>query len=134
MNTRDNMSTKSNIKEEDLLDLLDIIILKMMLVEKIEGFQIKNHYNKQLIKNVLNRALDVIVPTAERDYPIIFNAGQQDVQQVIGEYEKLISFIRDFNVPQKVMLTQMIEAFNYDKKTMEATAHRIIKKHSKQNE
>lgn len=118
-------------KEEDLLDLLDIIILKQMLVEKVEGFQIKNHYNKQMIKNVLNRALEVIVPLAERDYKIIFNAGESDVQNVIGEYEKLIAFIRDFNVPQKVMLTQMIEAFNYDKKTMEATTHRIIKKYSK---
>ena len=39
-------------KEEDLLDLLDIIILKMMLVEKLEDFQIHNHYNKQLIKNI----------------------------------------------------------------------------------
>lgn len=118
-------------KEEDLLDLLDIIILKMMLVEKLEDFQIKNHYNKQMIKNVLKRALDVIVPTAERDYPIVFNAGEKDVQQVTMEYEKLIAFIRDFNIPQKAMLTQFIEAFNYDKKTMEATTHRIIKKYSK---
>jgi hypothetical protein len=123
----------SKAKEEDLLDLLDIIILKMMLVEKIEGFQIKNHYNKQLIKNVLNRALDVIVPTAERDHQIIFKAGEEDVQMVTREYEKLISFIRDFNVPQKVMLTQMIEAFNYEKDTMEATTHRIIKKYSKKD-
>lgn len=121
----------SKPKEEDLLDLLDIIILKMMLVEKIEGFQIENHYNKQMIKNVLKKALDVIVPTAERDYPIIFNAGEKDTQQVMMEYERLIAYIRDFNVPQKVMLTQMIQAFNYDKKTMEATTHRIIKKYSK---
>lgn len=122
-------NTKAN--EKDLLDLLDIIILKMMLVEKVEDFQIENHYNKQLIKQVLKRSLEVIVPTAERDYKIIFDAGEHDVHQVIREYERLIGFIRDFNVPQKAMLTQMIEAFNYDKKTMEATTHRIIKKHSK---
>jgi hypothetical protein len=118
-------------KEEDLLDLLDIIILKMMLVEKLEDFQIKNHYNKQLIKNVLKSALAVIVPTAERDYPIVFNAGEKDTQQVIVRYEKLISFIRDFNVPQKEKLSEMIEAYNFDKDTMEATTHRIIKKHNK---
>jgi hypothetical protein len=116
-------------REEDLLDLLDIIILKQMLIEKVEGFQIENHYNKQLIKNVLKKALSVIIPTAERDYAIIFKAGEEDTQKVIYEYEKMISFIRDFNVPQKVMLTQMIEAFNLDKKTMEATTHRILKKH-----
>jgi hypothetical protein len=118
-------------KEEDLLDLLDIIILKMMLVEKLEDFQIKNHYNKQLIKNVLNKALSVIVPTAERDHAIIFKAGEEDVQMVTREYENLISFIRDFNVPQKVMLTKMINAYNLDKQTMEGTIHRIIKKSKK---
>jgi hypothetical protein len=128
-----NIGSAARAKEEDLMDLLDIIILKMMLVEKIEGFQIKNHYNRQLIKNVLKRALDVIVPTAERDHAILFKAGEEDTQQVTREYEKLIAFIRDFNVPQKVMLTQMIEAFNYEKDTMEATTHRIIKKHSKKS-
>lgn len=116
--------------EEDLLNLLDIIILKMMLVEKIEDFKIENHYNKQLIKQVMQRSLDVIIKTAERDYKIIFEAGEHDVHQVIREYEKLVCFIRDFNVPQKAMLTQMIEAFNEDKKTMEATTHRILKKKS----
>jgi len=125
------IGTPVKAKEEDLLDLLDIIILKMMLIEKLEDFQIKNHYNKQLIKSVLKSALNVIVPTAERDYKLIFDAGQSDVQDVISEYEKMIAYIRDFNVPQKVMLTQMIEAFNYDKKTIEATTHRIIKKYRK---
>lgn len=128
-----NIGSDKKPNEKDLMDLLDIIILKMMLVERLEDFQIKNHYNKQLIKNTLNSALKVIVPTAERDYPIIFKAGQEDVQEVTKEYEKLVAFIRDFNVPQKVMLTQMIEAFNYDKETIEATTHRIIKKYSRKN-
>lgn len=120
--------------EEDLLDLLDIIILKMMLVEKLEGFKLKNHYNKQLIKQVMQRSLDVIIKTAERDYAIIFKAGEEDVHQVIREYEKLVCFIRDFNVPQKAMLTQMIEAFNEDKKFMEASTHRILnRKNRKKN-
>ena len=124
----------ANTKENDLLDLFDIIILKIMLVEKIEDFQLHNHYNKQLIKQVMKRSLDVIVPTAERDYKIVFDAGENDVQQVIKEYEKHISFIRDFNIPQKEKLVQMIEAFNYDKKTMESTIHRIlIKKIRKSN-
>jgi len=37
-------------KEKDLLTLLDIIIQSMMLIEKLESFQIQNHYNKQLIR------------------------------------------------------------------------------------
>ena len=118
-------------KEDNLLDLLDIIILMMMLVEKIEDFQINNHYNKMQIKSVLKKALQTITPLAERDYAIVFNNGENETLQIISEYEKLIAQIRDFNLPQKVILTQMIQAFNLDKDTIEATTHRIIKKHSK---
>ena len=118
-------------KEKDLLDLLDIIILKMMLIEKIESFQIENHYNKMQIKNVLKKALQTITPTAERDYAIVFNNGETETLQIISEYENFIAQIRDFNVPQKVILTQMIQAFNLEKDTIEATTHRILKKHSK---
>ena len=118
-------------KEDNLLDLLDIIILMMMLVEKIEDFQINNHYNKMQIKSVLKKALQTITPLAERDYSIVFNNGENETLQIISEYENLIAQIRDFNLPQKVILTQMIQAFNLDKDTIEATTHRIIKKHSK---
>ena len=123
------MKVKNN--EKDLLDLLDIIILKMMLIEKIENFQIENHYNKMQIKNVLKKALQTITPTAERDYAIVFNNGERETLQIISEYENFIAQIRDFNVPQKVILTQMIQAFNLDKDTIEATTHRIIKKHAR---
>ena len=118
-------------KEKDLLDLLDIIIHMFMLVEKIEGFQLENHYNKMQIKSVLNKALQVITPLAERDYQIVFRNGESETLQIMSEYENLIAQIRDFNVPQKVILTQMIQAFNLDKDTIEATTHRIIKKHAR---
>ena len=118
-------------KEKDLLDLLEIIIHMFMLVEKIEGFQLENHYNKMQIKSVLNKALQVITPLAERDYQIVFRNGESETLQIMSEYENLIAQIRDFNVPQKVILTQMIQAFNLERGVIEATTHRILKKHSK---
>jgi hypothetical protein len=121
-------------KEKDLLDLLDIIIHMFMLVEKIEGFQIENHYNKMQIKSVLNKALQVITPLAERDYQIVFRNGESETLQIMSEYENLIAQIRDFNVPQKVILTQMIQAFNLERGVIEATTHRILKKHSKKDD
>lgn len=130
MNTKDSISSNA-AKEEDLLQLLDIILQMMLLTETVEDFKIKNLYNRQLIKNVLNKALDVIVPIVEKDYPLVFKAGQEDSLKIISKYEKLINFIRDFNVPQKEKLTEMIEAYNYDKGVMDATIHRIIKKHNK---
>jgi len=125
------MSKGNRPPEEDLLQLLDIILQMMLLTETVEDFKIKNLYNRQLIKNVLNKALEVIVPIIERDYPLVFKAGQEDSLKIISTYEKLIRFIRDFNVPQKEKLTQFIEAYNYDREVMDATTHRIIKKHNK---
>lgn len=117
-------------KEDNLMDLLDIVILLMMLVEKVETFQIENHYNKQQIKQASKKLLEVITPIAERDYKIVFQNGEKETQQIISEYENFVSQIRDFNVPQKVILTQMIQAFNLEGKTIEATVHRILKKYS----
>ena len=128
MNPQDSIHS-SEAREKDLLQLLDIILQMMLLTETIDDFMIKNVYNRQMIKNVLNKALAVIVPIVDRDYPLVFKAGQDDSIKIMNKYEKMIHFIRDFNVPQKEKLTEMIEAYNYDKGVMDATTHRILKKH-----
>ena len=128
LNRQDSIHS-SYADEKDLLQLLDIILQMMLLTETIEGFKIRNIYNRQMIKNVLNKALAVIVPIVDRDYPLVFKAGQDDSIKIMNKYEKMIHFIRDFNVPQKEKLTEMIEAYNYDKGVMDATIHRILKKH-----
>ena len=99
-----------------------------MLVEKIETFQIENHYNKMQIKNTLNNALRVLLPTAERDYAIVFANGEKETQGIISEYESLVAQIRDFNVPQKVILRQMIQAYNLEPKSVEGIINKIYKK------
>ena len=128
MNPQDSIHS-SEAREKDLLQLLDIILQMMLLTETIDNFKVKNVYNRQMIKNVLNKALAVIVPLVDRDYPLVFKAGQDDSIKIMNKYEKMIHFIRDFNVPQKEKLIEMIEAYNYEKGTMDATTHRILKKH-----
>ena len=128
LNPQDSINS-NEAREEDLLQLLDIVLQMMLLTEAVEDFKIKNVYNRQNIKNSLDRALRVIVPLVDRDYPLVFKAGQEDSIKIMNKYEKLIHFIRDFNVPQKEKLTEMIEAYNYDKGVMDATIHRILKKH-----
>lgn len=128
LNPQDSIHS-NEAREEDLLQLLDIILQMMLLTETIEGFKIRNVYNRQMIKNVLNKALAVIVPIVDKDYPLVFKAGQDDSIKIMNKYEKMIHFIRDFNVPQKEKLTEMIEAYNYEKGVMDATIHRILKKH-----
>ena len=128
LNPQDSIHS-SEAREKDLLQLLDIILQMMLLTETIDNFKVKNVYNRQMIKNVLNKALAVIVPLVDRDYPLVFKAGQDDSIKIMNKYEKMIHFIRDFNVPQKEKLIEMIEAYNYEKGTMDATTHRILKKH-----
>lgn len=130
LNTKDSI-TSNMAQEKDLLQLLDIILQMMLLTETVEDFKIKNIYNRQLIKNVLNKSLDVIVPIVEKDYPLVFKVGEDDSLKIISSYEKLINFIRDFNIPQKEKLTEMIEAYNCDKEVMDATIHRILKKNNR---
>lgn len=128
LNPQDSINS-NEAREEDLLQLLDIVLQMMLLTETVEDFKIKNVYNRQMIKNVLNKALAVIVPIVDRDYPLVFKAGQDDSIKIMNKYEKMIHFIRDFNVPQKEKLIEMIEAYNYEKGVIDATTHRILKKH-----
>ena len=115
---------------KDLITLLETVILMQMLLENLELLQ-STHYNKQRLKQQIKSLIQEIAPLAERDYNIVFANGSDETIQIILEYEKLVSFISLQQLPQKVVLSQMCEAFNYEPKTIEATIHRIIKKHSK---
>lgn len=117
-----------SVNENDLMELLDIIIQLMMLIEKLEDFKIENFYNTFQIKKASKTLLDIITPIAERDYKIVFQNGETETQQIITEYEILVAQIREFKIPEKVILNQMVQAFNIDKKTIEATCHRVLKK------
>jgi len=113
--------------KDNLLTLLETVILLQMTLENLEVLQ-GTHYNKQRLKQQIKSLIKEITPLAERDYNIVFNNGEEETQAIILEYEKLISYISLQQLPQKVVLSQMIEAWNKDKKTIEATTHRIIKK------
>ena len=119
-----------NEKQENLLTLLETIILMQMLVENLELLQ-GTHYNRQKLKQQIKILIKEVSPLIERDYNIVFSNGQDETQEIIKEYEKLISFISLQQLPSKVALSQILEAWNHDPKTIEATVHRIIKKNNR---
>ena len=114
-------------EQENLLTLLETIILMQMLIENLEMLQ-GTHYNKSNLKVKLKTLIKEVSPLAERDYNIIFNNGESETQEIIKEYEKMVSFISLQQLPSKVALSQIVEAWNLEPKTIEATTHRIIKK------
>ena len=114
--------------QKNLITLLETVILMQMMMENLELLQ-GTHYNKQNIKVKIKALLKEITPLAERDYNIVFNNGEMDTQSIVMEYEKLVSFISLQQLPQKVALSQIVESWNHEPKTIEATCHRIIKKY-----
>lgn len=114
-------------EQENLLTLLETIILMQMLIENLEMLQ-GTHYNKSNLKVKLKTLIKEVSPLAERDYNIVFNNGESETQEIIKEYEKMVSFISLQQLPSKVALSQTVEAWNLEPKTIEATTHRIIKK------
>ena len=50
LNPQDSINS-NEAREEDLLQLLDIVLQMMLLTETVEDFKIKNVYNRQNIKN-----------------------------------------------------------------------------------
>lgn len=114
-------------EQENLLTLLETIILMQMLIENLEMLQ-GTHYNKSNLKVKLKTLIKEVSPLAERDYNIVFNNGESETQEIIKEYEKMVSFISSQQLPSKVALSQIVEAWNLEPKTIEATTHRIIKK------
>ena len=114
-------------EQENLLTLLETIILMQMLIENLEMLQ-GTHYNKSNLKVKLKTLISEVSPLAERDYNIVFNNGESETQGIIKEYEKMVSFISLQQLPSKVALSQIVEAWNLEPKTIEATTHRIIKK------
>lgn len=120
--------TTEEQKREDILNLLDIVILMMMLVEKLESFQIESGFNKRQIKLETRKFLKLITPLAEQGYSIIFKNSQEGTNDTIREYENFIAQIRDLKMPNKIILSRILLALELDPKTIEATTHRILKK------
>lgn len=116
--------------ENDLLTLLDIIIMSQLLIDRLDDFKL-SYYNKQRLKQRAKLLLEDLEKEVAKDYDLVYKAGSDDTMNVVQEYAKMIALIRDFNVPQKVAISQFIQAWNYDKKTLEATVHRLLTKEGK---
>lgn len=107
--------------------LLDTVITLQMSVENLDELK-KTDFNKQKIKMLINSLISEIDPIVQKNYGKIFGIDQETTQHIIGEYERYVKYLSGLNMPDKIMFCQMTEAWNIDKKTVEATLHRIINK------
>jgi hypothetical protein len=64
----------------------------------------------------------------EANYNKAFGIDQETTLTVISEFERGVKSIASLNIPDKIAHSQFFEAWAKDKKTTEATIHRILKK------
>ena len=118
----------SNEKSEsNLLVLLETIVYLQLLLENLEELQ-GTHYNKQKLKQLINAFINTIEPLAERDYNVVFGNGQEETIKILNEYSKMVKFISLQKLPSKVYLSQIVQAWNTDHKTIEEIVQKINNK------
>ena len=112
---------------DDVMTLLDTVITLQMSVENLERLQ-RTPFNKQKVKMLSKQLIKELDPIVQDNYNKMFGIDQDATLSIIEEYEKHIKYITPLSIPNKITYGQFCEAWNKDKKTTEATIHRIITK------
>lgn len=122
--------------EDELLLVLEFIVQSQMILETIDQMD-KNYYgNLSPVKTALEVVKKKLTKPVEKDFKVVYDNGNKgdreinETNEIIKEYEHLVRNIATFRVPAKVIQSQLNRAYNLERDTMIATAHRIITKHS----
>jgi len=110
------------------MQLLDVTIQSQILLESLESLQ-GTEFNKQSLKSALKVLIRQLEPLAEKNYNKAFGLDESALVNITFEYSQLSKTLSTLNIPDKVGLSQMISAFQLDPDSMQATTHRILKKH-----
>lgn len=110
------------------MQLLDVIVQSQILLESLEALQ-GTEFNKQSLKSALKVLVKQLEPLAEKNYNKAFGLDENTLVNVTYEYSQLSKIISTLNIPDKVGLSQMLSAHQLDPQAMQATTHRILKKH-----
>ena len=113
-------------EEEQLLIVLDLTIQFQMVVETLDKFE-GTRYNKFFLKKRMKECKEMLEDIVKRDYNIVYRNGAEETINIINQYEELISLIRTLNVPEKVILNQLIQAWGKDPKSLEGIVNKINK-------
>jgi hypothetical protein len=123
--------------EDELLLVLEFIVQSQMILETIDQMDTNYYGNLVPVKTALEVVKKKLTAPVERDFKTVYdngNKGEREVNEtneIIKELGHLVRNIATFRVPAKVIQSQMNRAYNFERDTMIATAHRIITKHEK---
>lgn len=107
---------------------LELIILSQLTIEAIED--LPKEINRQRIKSHSSQLVKLLEPIAEKYYNKIFFDDEEVTQNICYEYLQMVKVISTLNLPSKVSLSQILQAWQLNSEKIENTAHDIIKARS----
>lgn len=97
------------------LNLLDYVVNLVFLENYVSKLK-ETHYNCTLIKNHINKILNLAKPILKKDFELVFK--KEDSVDLIEYYRDYVSFLGDTKIDQKIVVSQLTEAYNINKKAI----------------
>jgi anion-transporting ArsA/GET3 family ATPase len=114
------------MKEDNMLNL-DLTVIGQIYVEILEQYQ-QTSKNKFKRKSLIKQLIKELEVDTERDFNKLFELDEQTLLSIQQNYEYAIQNFAIRNIPDKIILSQMMSAYEKDPSGIEASVHRILKK------
>lgn len=111
-------------KQLQFLRLLDYTVNLIFLREFSDNIKVHT-YDKTKMKSFINQVLAELRPILKRDFRLIFKS--EDEVDLISQYEIIVSFVKETRVEQRTAISQLVDAWNADRKAMEGVLNKILK-------
>ena len=108
--------------KEEYLFMLDYCV-NLIFIHKYLSKMKKPQYDVKTLKQMINKIINKLTPLIEKDKGILFEDKSVDL---IKFYIGFIDFLGTSKIDQKIVLSQLIESWNYDKKSIEGIVSKIL--------
>lgn len=114
---------------KDTILALDIICLQQILLESLETYQRTPQYRHKKV-NLVKSLIKELEKDTVNDFNKAFGLDQETLLTVQQNYVYAVEQFAVRNIPDKVVMAQLLMAYEKDRSAMESNIHRILKKSS----
>ncbi len=112
---------------QETLNVLSAIIFNQLALEKNEELIGTSHYKGQL-KPKIQSLIKYLDPIQKKEYNALFGQNQEMVVSILFHIEKVVEFLRQYQLDELVFLASLMEAHRKNPKAMEGIVNKIINK------
>lgn len=106
---------------------LDIIVTSQILLEYLEQFQRTPLYRQRKV-NLIKSLIKELEKDTEDEFNKAFGLCEDTLMTIQNNYEYALKSFAVRNIPNKIVMAQLMMAYEKDPSSMEANIHRILKK------